>query len=494
MAQPMSGRAMMIMSNLMMIGAAVTATTVAALGFRRLTTSSRRGAALLIGSMVSFAIGQTMYFSYELHPEHGQPFPAPADVAYVCSSLLLVAAIAILAPRQRRRLQTALDAAMIGCALLYVSWALVLGPIVRGGAGSAMEWTLLLLYPIVDLITGSIALLVVAQAGTQYRGPRLTIGLGALALAVGDSGFAYLAHLGLYVSGESVTDAGWVIGYLAMGWGVWYLAAMQERPAGQARARSVASDAGAATVPTRATVVGVTTPYLPFAAALVTTVFLVARDGSVPKELLLLGLGFALLVMVRQVVALWDNILLAGKLRSTVERLQLREQELEMLAFHDSLTGLANRTLFHDRARHALIRQDRLKTSLSVLYIDLDGFKAVNDRLGHAAGDALLVTVAERLRSCVRASDTLARLGGDEFAVLADPMQAVEDVAVIAERIVRCLAAPVSLSNGTAMVTASVGIATREPFSGDLDALLRRADEAMYQAKGGGKNQVVQAR
>jgi diguanylate cyclase (GGDEF)-like protein/PAS domain S-box-containing protein len=174
--------------------------------------------------------------------------------------------------------------------------------------------------------------------------------------------------------------------------------------------------------------------------------------------------------------------------RDVSER-KLLEQQLTHQAFHDPLTGLANRALFRDRVSHALTIANRQGGSLAVLFLDLDDFKKVNDSLGHGEGDRLLVEVARRLRSCARESDTVARLGGDEFAVLIeDASQSSHDAVV--ERITTAMARPFSVGNSDLEIHASTGIAT--PSTGDTaDALLRNADVAMYSAKRQGKGRSV---
>lgn len=166
-------------------------------------------------------------------------------------------------------------------------------------------------------------------------------------------------------------------------------------------------------------------------------------------------------------------------------------------ALHDPLTGLANRALFADRVAHALARAARGGSGVAVLYVDLDGFKALNDTLGHAAGDRCLVAVAERLLGAVRADDTVARLGGDEFAVLLEGTHAahaeVEAVAVAA-RVHAAFGAPIDVEGHARRARASIGIAAAGA-SGPASpaALLRRADTAMYAAKagGGGRHEVA---
>jgi diguanylate cyclase (GGDEF)-like protein len=162
----------------------------------------------------------------------------------------------------------------------------------------------------------------------------------------------------------------------------------------------------------------------------------------------------------------------------------VHEQErLAHQAFHDSLTGLPNRRLFFDRLGHALGIASRRPSPTALLFLDIDRFKVVNDAFGHSVGDALLVSIAERLRDVVRDSDTVARLGGDEFVVLCEdigdpPHESIE----LARRIRRALAAPFLIHGHRLAVSASVGIAVLTE-GGDPDTFLIRADHAMYVAK-----------
>ncbi len=170
---------------------------------------------------------------------------------------------------------------------------------------------------------------------------------------------------------------------------------------------------------------------------------------------------------------------------------KLAELELAHQAFYDGLTGLANRSLFLDHTEQALRRAGRSGTPPIVLCLDLDGFKDVNDSIGHLAGDELLCTVAERLLGVVRASDTVARLGGDEFAVLVDDIQGgLPEAAELAQRLLEAIAEPVDLHGHRVSVAASIGIVVAEPDATPL-SLFRDADIAMYRAKAGGRAQWV---
>jgi diguanylate cyclase (GGDEF)-like protein/PAS domain S-box-containing protein len=171
--------------------------------------------------------------------------------------------------------------------------------------------------------------------------------------------------------------------------------------------------------------------------------------------------------------------------RDVSERKRL-EQQLTHQAFHDPLTGLANRALFLDRVGHALTLARRQGRAVNVLYLDLDDFKKANDSLGHAEGDRLLAATAERLRTGARMGDTIARLGGDEFAVLIEDAAGAEALALAVERFQSALKRPFVLSGNEVAMSASVGVATASPEDTAED-LLRNADMAMYIAKRKGK-------
>ena len=172
--------------------------------------------------------------------------------------------------------------------------------------------------------------------------------------------------------------------------------------------------------------------------------------------------------------------------RDVTERKELQDQ-LRHQALHDALTGLANRTLFHNLLAHSLAAAKRRKSQVAVFFLDLDNFKQINDGLGHEAGDQLLIQVAERLRACVRSEDTPARLGGDEFAVLADGLGR-KAAADLAGRLLASLQRPFELAGQQVAVGASIGIAFAAPGEISPEDLLRNADVAMYVAKNSGKN------
>ncbi len=171
-----------------------------------------------------------------------------------------------------------------------------------------------------------------------------------------------------------------------------------------------------------------------------------------------------------------------------ITALKESQQRLEHMAHHDALTQLPNRTLLADRLQHAIARARRENQLLAVCYLDLDDFKPVNDRFGHAVGDKLLIEVTQRLRNCLRDNDTLSRLGGDEFVILLGSLGSVEECEIVLRRIFASLSAPFLVADVSTRVTASVGVTLFPVDYADPDTLLRHADQAMYTAKQAGRN------
>jgi len=163
------------------------------------------------------------------------------------------------------------------------------------------------------------------------------------------------------------------------------------------------------------------------------------------------------------------------------------EQHLKHLAPHDPLTMLPNRSLFYEHLDQALHRARRNNTRLAVYFLDLDGFKAVNDLLGHAQGDRLLQEVASRFNEALRSSDIVARLGGDEFAFVCENLSAPEDAAIIAEKMLISLARKIGMAGQEIAISGSIGISLFPEDGGEARDLLRHADAAMYRVKGQGK-------
>ncbi|HET9052149.1 MAG TPA: GGDEF domain-containing protein, partial [Candidatus Dormibacteraeota bacterium] len=226
-------------------------------------------------------------------------------------------------------------------------------------------------------------------------------------------------------------------------------------------------------------------PYLPTGAAITVAAIQVVENQSLEPVLFWILVALVALVVCRQFLTLSAN-------HALLQHLGEREAEMRHQAFHDPLTGLANRALFGRRIDAALTPVDIGSDPLiAVIVIDLDDFKDVNDTHGHEAGDRLLVEVGSRLLGCVRDADTVARLGGDEFAVLLESVNDVRHAEQVAARIVETMKHKADVGRASVRVQASVGVALARGGSVARGELMRRADVAMYAAKGHGKGRWV---
>jgi diguanylate cyclase (GGDEF)-like protein len=407
---------------------------------------TRRAWALLAASAASWAIGQATWVWFEHLARRELPFPSLADVGYLGAIPLAVAAMLAFPGRAERatlQARSLLDGAVIATSLLYTSWSLVLGPVFRAGEGGVLEQAIALAYPVGDVVLATIVFVVVARIRVGGA-PVLLLGAGLLSLAVADTSFAYLTQEGSYSTG-SLSDVGWFAGYLLV-------AVAARRPA----------TVGITWVGRRPGRLQILLPYCPWPWPFLYWTFV----------------ALVLLIVGRQLLTVLDNQALNRRLAAMVG-------ELEHQAFHDGLTNLPNRALFRERVGHALRRRSQAGTPLALLFIDLDDFKTVNDQLGHAAGDDLLVAVAARLKTCVRGEDTVARLGGDEFAILLEQASSHEVAVRVAGRILESMRPPFPLQGRQVQVGASVGVTVSGAT--EVDAVLREADVAMYTAKARGK-------
>jgi diguanylate cyclase (GGDEF)-like protein/PAS domain S-box-containing protein len=176
-------------------------------------------------------------------------------------------------------------------------------------------------------------------------------------------------------------------------------------------------------------------------------------------------------------------VFVSAQIAMAIQRKQMHAS-LQFLAEHDELTRLPNRRLFGDRLQTAFARAQRQQSHLSLLFIDLNKFKQVNDQYGHASGDVLLREVAARLKSCVRESDTVARIGGDEFVVLLENIAQADNAALVQDKIHQVLTLPIGLHGGRSVhITASIGMAHYPEHGSDIGQLIRHADQAMYASK-----------
>ena len=429
---------------------------------RTLTGRARVSWAFLGAGSLAWAVGETLWSYYELLGGRDTPFPSWADAGFLLFPLLALVGLltrpsAAFAGQGRARV--ALDALLVSTALVTISWVTALGAVYRAGADGWFAAMVSLAYPGTDIVLLSVAVIVMAFSRIGNRAGLAGIVAGIIFLTVGDSGFAYLTSNGTY--GEvNLVDAGWVAGFLVLALAALYDDATDEDP--HVRTQR--------TVPKFALLL----PYLPVTVAVVIVLNVLAR-GHLDTVGAITTSGMVAALIGRQMLVLLDNRVLMSRIAHQ--------------AFHDVLTGLANRALFNDRLQHALDLHRRDLRPVALLLIDLDDFKAVNDSLGHPVGDDVLVRVSERLSAVVRTGDTVARLGGDEFAIL---MEDGGEPLDLAARVLSGLERAVVLNDRVLPVGASIGVAALRPEDAPITAveMLKRADLAMYAAKDAGKSGV----
>jgi diguanylate cyclase (GGDEF)-like protein len=465
-AVTMSGAARPVLENLLSLVLSAAAGAGCARAALRSAGDARTGWWLIAFGCWSWAAGQAAWTVLQVLLGVELPFPSVADIGYgafpICVTLglwRLTRGVSRLAMARR-----VIDGFTVGCSLGLAAWVFVLERLVDGDFASPLAEATSLFYPVTDIVLVTVAVLTIAQT-RELTASWVLLGLGVLAMTLADFTFAYQIAAGTFQTGSFVAW-GWWVGFTSIG-----------------TAGLVVVSGGLRTltagpqplVPARASLL----PYLPLAGGVLAAAHQAFshQHESHATELILVAAVVAL-VLLRQYMTVRENQLLT-------RAVQERELKLHHMAFHDVLTGLANRALFLDRLGHALDLAAHNRHAVSVAFLDLDGFKAINDSLGHAAGDQLLVRVAERLQGALRTAETLARLGGDEFAVV---VEQEEEATSVAEAMLAALQPPFQIDTRAVTVSASIGVASVQPCieSAQPAALLHRADMAMYAAKSSG--------
>ena len=438
--------------------AAVAAGIAAGRAAGRATGRVRRGWLLLAAGAATWALGQAYWSVHQLTGRAPTP-DRVAGALFITAALVALAGLLQLPARRLDRagaLRLALDVLMVGTALGVAAWALIVAPALARDGGTELNRDFGLPYSVAAVLTLAVVVLIAARAGGRWLVPVLLICAGLALAAIGRLTMVGLLVRDGYATGGPL-DLCWILGFgLLAAAALWPPA---EWPAAVRLAPPSSVERGA-----RARVL---LPYLPVVVALIAAA--AAGPGLRGPGLVLGSVAVIVLLLARQVLTALDNAAFAA--------------EETRLAYSDPLTGLGNRALLAAEVSRAQ-RAARGSGRLSLLLLDLDGFKAVNDSLGHEAGDRLLVRLAQRLTATVGPDDVVARLGGDEFAVLVEAATPGAGLRT-ARRLLEALGAPVEFSGRTVRVTVSIGVV--EQIGGDTGDVLRDADVAMYAAKSAGK-------
>ena len=405
--------------------------------------------------MIGYTFGSVIWAYYEVW-QVASPFPSIADVAYlvlpifVCIGLLAVPHAASGYTHGR----LALDGVIVAVAFFQIGWWTVVDTLLAADGTGRFLLGIALAYPMLDLGVLTVAVLVLARAPAGQRQSLALLVGGMTLIAVGDGIFVF-TNTHDNDSWVPFSSIGWALGLLLIA-----LAALTSR-------RHTSTRADTDQPITRG---AMWLPYIPIVLALAAAAVHFAGSPGVPPALLISVL-LIVLVLVRQFIVVGEN----SRLLETVAAQAMR----------DPLTGLANRALLQDRLTHAMALHERDDEAVTVLSMDLDDFKLVNDGLGHPAGDALLIQAAERIVTCTRTGDTVARMGGDEFVVLMEGDEAA--ARLVAHHVVAAFADPFVVDGYELRLCPSAGLAVANSEGPRLtaDDLLKRADLAMYAAKRG---------
>jgi diguanylate cyclase (GGDEF)-like protein len=470
--------------NAMQLSAGLTAVICGWLVGRRMRGAQRWWRLLFALGMAGWSCGQIAWSWYQLIDGRGLPSPSLADVGYLTFPGFALAGLFVLARARERSgdrrwlpgqwnahfgAAVVLDGLVVTSSLFILTWAAALGAVVQATGPDALAWAVAIAYPLSDLVLVVVAVLLVVfdRVDRPYRANLLLLAAGIVALACSDSIFAYLVSIGAE-SMKPWADAGFVLGPLLIAFA---LLAAPSRRAGENQ--TVGGDWWRLAL-----------PYVPVTAvALLISSQLLFGDGPDGVEVAV-GVFMIFLVLGRQLLSLLDNRLL-------MRRVFEGQQQLTHQAFHDPLTGLANRALFADRLDYAVAEGAGTGGALVLIFVDLDDFKEINDQFGHGGGDVVLHAVGQRLLGCVRSSDTVARLGGDEFAILLEGE--VDAPQAVADRIRGALRRPFAVHGTQVAVRASMGLVVLDPDEPLVtsEILLGRADTSMYAGKRLGKDTTV---
>lgn len=435
---------------------------------------------LLAQLLTSF--GNAIWSYYEIVLAIESPFPSLADALYLAGYFPLILGMLLLV-RQRMRqadVGSVIDAMIVTVSVGVLGWVYLMEPHLRNPTLTLVEQAVSIAYPLMDVfLVATVAHILLSP------GPRplayLFLGWSFSLILVSDVAYAIMLLNETYITG-SIIDYGWLLAYVCLGAGA--LHPSMRLLSEPTPAPKIKLSRRRLLVLAAVSLLGPTVAAVELARGNSVSVPVIV-GGSAMLFLLSLARMHNLFLLLKTTMEQLENTL--SHLRIALRNYQQVEELLSHQAFHDSLTHLPNRVMFKDRLQRALASAQRHDRSVAVLFLDVDGFKNVNDRFGHETGDALLILMAQRLQACVRPEDTAARLGGDEFTILLEELTDISGALRVADRIIADLHMPFVIADRTFVVTASIGIAWSATGQEQADELLRQADVAMYRAKAQGK-------
>lgn len=427
------------------------------------------------------------------------PYPSVADILYLAYYPLFVSGVLLL-PHNRHKprewSKRILDIAIVMIAAFLVFWNLIIGPMALSNSGLPLaDLILSLAYPVGDLVLVGALLALVYQSNNSDRGAIILLVLSTVVLVITDTIFGIQSLVGTYAGGD-LLDAGWILADLLLGLaGVWQCSLVREEGEPQRTSSMQVFD--------NINNLSIFFPYFWLSGALGLLIYSFFYPMPMDSFSISIGVtGIIELFLVRHIITHFENRTLFNQLVAALGEVQQKTTNLEFEigekkraenqiiyhTLHDGLTGLPNRVLLLDRLRQALeYTRRRSDDSFSILLIDVDYFNRVNDSLGHAIGDVLLIAISQRLKEILQSSDTLARLGGDEFIILLESTGQENTIIDIANHVGERLKVPFYIEGHEIFITTSIGIVSSlQGYLNPFD-ILRDADIAMYQAKMSGK-------
>ena len=457
-------------------------------------------------AQIAFVIGDIVWFVFEAIYQI-EPFPSIADFFYLIYYPILLFGIFFFPREKTSRFDTTkkwLESLIVLLSAILFFWVFLIEPLTSDvQKESFLVQFLTLAYPVGDIVLFSALLILIYNYPKGKTQAAIIFIIGSILIQiVTDIVFSYQSLTDSYISAGG-WDCGWVFGYLLLG-----IAGVVQTKADQvSRKNSLWGVFQEFPIAQHIEKISANLPYFfVFFSYTLLVFFITEKNPANYLFMILINGAIIFLVLARQHIVIVENWKLNKELRSAFDELknnslrlqqtnvELRheiverkriENQLAFDALHDSLTQLPNRTLLLDRLNHALeISKRNRNCNFSVLFVDLDQFKNVNDTLGHNVGDELLINFSDRIGTCIRKSDTFARLGGDEFAILLENHLGHNQAVEIADRIQNALQDPYKMDGQNFFITASIGIV--DDINDDYDsaeAILRDADIAMYRAK-----------